>query len=172
MITHHRQAGEPSISDSMFHMLRCIIAVAQADGMIQDGELEYLKRVFADMERDFGLTAEQRMLLGEDMLRTGRIAEFLPRVTDPADRRQLFYLGGIMAQASGELHPGEEEILKKIGAGQLGSAEVDRLLSGIKQVLVDKAFHDALAAGKVPPQGVLRTIIRAVLAKLGVAPAV
>jgi uncharacterized tellurite resistance protein B-like protein len=155
-------AGQP-LSDSAFHMWRCIVAVAHADGIVQDAELEHLKKIFAGMEHDGLLNADQREVLGQDLVSPQSISTLLKRVTGQADRVQLAYAAALMAQASGDLDPGEEQIIRKISAGTLAEAEVNQLLSDVRRALEDKATQEALARAKAERPTGLRAIVRFIL---------
>ncbi|MEZ0223452.1 MAG: TerB family tellurite resistance protein [Alphaproteobacteria bacterium] len=157
--------GQP-LSDSGFHVWRCIVAVAHADGIVQDAELDHLKKIFAGMERDGLLNADQREVLGQDLVSPQNISTLLKKVTSPADRVQLAYAAALMAQASGDLAPGEEDIIRKISAGTLGDAEVNQLLNDVRRALEDQATQEALARAKAERPIGLRAIVRFILNKI------
>ena len=157
--------GQP-LSDSAFHMWRCIIAVAHADGIVQDAELEHLKKIFSGMERDGLLNADQREILGQDLVGPQNVSTLLKRVTSQEDRHQLVYAAALMAQTSGDLDPGEEEVIRKISAGTLGEAEVSQLLNDVRKALEDKATQEALARARAERPRGLRAIVRFVLNKI------
>jgi uncharacterized membrane protein YebE (DUF533 family) len=157
--------GQP-LSESAFYMWRCIIAVAHADGAVQDPELEYLNKTFAGMERDSALTQDQRQMLGEDLVTPQKIADLLKHVTDHGDRHQLIYFAALMAQSNGELDPGEEDIIRKISAGELKDVEVDQLVRDVRKALDDLHMKEALAQAYAERPRGLRAIVRLVLNKI------
>jgi tellurite resistance protein len=157
--------GQP-LSESAFYMWRCIVAVAHADGMVQDQELEYLNQVFAGMEKDSALTAEQRQTLGEDLVTPQNIGTLLPHVTDHADHQHLVYTAALMAEANGELDPGEEEIIKRVAAGEMSDADLKQLLEDIRKTLADRAMKEALARAYAERPRGLRAIVRMVLNRI------
>ena len=157
--------GQP-LSESAFYMWRCIIAVAQADGAVQDAELEYLNKVFAGMERDSMLSRDQHETLGEDLVTPQNIGSLLKHVTDHGDRHQLVYFAALMAQSNGELDPGEEAIIRTISAGEMKDAETDQLIKDVRKALDDLHMKEALAKAYAERPRGLRAVVRMVLNKI------
>jgi uncharacterized membrane protein YebE (DUF533 family) len=157
--------GQP-LSDSAFYMWRCIVALAHADGQVQDEELEYIDKVFAGMEKDSSLTAEQREILGEDLVTPQKIADLLKHVTTHGDRHQLIYFAALMAQSNGELDPGEEAIIRQISDGELSQAETGQLFKDVRKALDDKHMQEALAKAYAERPKGLRAIVRFVVNKI------
>jgi tellurite resistance protein len=165
------EAQKPSLSDSTFHMWRCVIAVAQADGEVEDAELDYLGRVISGLRRDYRLTAEQSAILGEDLVPpAANLSQLLPHVTAQEDREQLFYFGALMAQADGEIEPGEEAILRKLGGGTLSEQQMAAYLDEARHVMSEKKFHADLAAARANQPKGLRGIVRRLLERLALNP--
>jgi uncharacterized membrane protein YebE (DUF533 family) len=157
--------GQP-LTESAFYMWRCIIAVAHADGAVQDAELEYLDKMFTQMHRDDALTAEQTEVLGQDLTTPQNVSELLKHVTDHGDRHQLIYYAALMAKANDDLDPGEEDIIRKLSAGEISDAEVDQLLKDIRKALDEKHMQEALAKAYAERPRGLRAIVRLVLNKI------
>lgn len=157
--------GQP-LSESAFYMWRCIIAVAHADGAVQDAELQYLSKVFAGMQRDSMLTPEQSDTLGQDLTTPQNIGVLLKHVTDHGDRHQLVYFAALMAQSNGELDPGEEAIIRTISAGELKDSETDQLLKDVRKALDDLHMKEALAKAYAERPRGLRAVVRMVLNKI------
>lgn len=157
--------GQP-LTESAFYMWRCIIAVAHADGIVQDPELEYLNKVFAGFERDSALSTDQRATLGEDLVEPQNISDLLKHVTDHGDRHQLIYFAALMAKENGDLDPGEEDIIRKISAGEMNEAEVNQLVKDVRKALDDQHMKDALAQAYAERPRGLRAIVRMVLNKI------
>lgn len=158
-----------AVSDSTFHLWRCIIALAKSDGEIEDPEIEYIKSALASLK---GLTADQRLTLGEDMVTTGGdVSALLARVTDAQDRAMIFHFGGLLSEADGELEPGEEAILKKLAAtGHVPDAQVRKYFSETQAVLQQKKAAAELKAlaEATPKVSPLRLFVRYMLNHLGV----
>lgn len=121
------------VTDSTFHMWRCIIALAKADGVIEDPEIAFINSALASLK---GLSADQRQTLGEDMVMPGSdFAGLLARVTDKEDRALIFHFGSLLAESDDDLEPGEEAVLTKLAAA-----------SNVRPSEVKKYFADTQAA--------------------------
>lgn len=97
-------------------MLRCVVAVACADNVIKHEELLFLRALVSHFKRHMTVTAQQVAQLKEDLKTHQSIDALLPHVTEKGDREQLILFAGLLAQSDGEVHPAEEELLKKIQA--------------------------------------------------------
>ena len=157
------------MSESQFQMWRCVIAIAHTDGQLQQAEREYLGKVFASLERVHGLTPAQQKSIADDMAHAKQVTDILPLVTEPQYRGLLVHFGETLAWADNELSLGEEDILKKLHAGQMAAVDLNQLRADVKRHMVaDTAAHDkemqALRNGTKSP--ILRALDR-VAGKLG-----
>ncbi|MEZ0259909.1 MAG: TerB family tellurite resistance protein [Alphaproteobacteria bacterium] len=166
-MTEAQKSDITAVSDSTFHLWRCIIALAKADGIIEDSEITHINSALASLK---GLSAEQRLTLGEDMvMEETDIAPLLARVTDKADRALIFHFGGLLAESDGELEPGEEAILQRLAvAGNLPTAHVKKYFSETRAVLEQKKAAAELKAlaEATPKVSPLRLMVRYLLKRL------
>lgn len=125
----------PEISDSLFNMWRCVICMAHADGEVQAEERQYLENIFANLDRVYRLTPEQKKTFADDLNKAQSISELLPKVTRPEDRGSLIYFGNLLVWADGVLSAEEEEILKKLQADQMKKIDVDKLRTEVEMNL-------------------------------------
>lgn len=158
----------PPLPDSTFNLWRCVIAVAQSDGQVSDAELSHLQRIFADLEKAYDVTPQQMTVFGEDLIPPGEdIAKLLPQVTEAADRKVLFYFGGLMAQSDGEMAPKEDAILRKIGcAGKLPEEQVNAYLAEAHEYIAEKVFLDSLKESQISHKSVFREVVESLLERL------
>lgn len=161
-----------TLSGSAFHMWRCIVAVAQADGQVSDAELSCLSRIFADLQKADAVSKDQMAVFGEDLVPPGPdIARLLPQVTDPGDRRLVFYFGGLMAQADGEMDPREDAILKKIGAaGKLSEKQIADYLAEAQEYCAEQSFLASLRASEIREKSGFRAVVNRLLQRLALLP--
>jgi uncharacterized membrane protein YebE (DUF533 family) len=132
-----------TVSTSMFYMWRCVICIAHADGMIHEKEVEYLRRIFGNMDRAYGLSDEQKALFEDDLENPKQIRDLIRYINDPYFRSQLIYFGGLMAHVDGDLHPSEEALLKKLHADQLASLDMEQIRAEVhKAVESEMMQHD------------------------------
>jgi hypothetical protein len=104
----------PPLTNSTFHMLRCVVMVLHADRKLEAGEMALVRMLIANVQQDATFMPQQKRILKEDIKKPQNIDELLPHVTTRADREKLVLFAGLMAMADGEMHPDEEAILKKI----------------------------------------------------------
>lgn len=165
--TVHHKTGEP-VSHSMFYMWRCVIVVAHADGKVQQAEKDYLRRIFGNMDRAYGLSAQQKQTLEDDMVNPKRMGELLPQINDPYYRSQLIYFAGLLAHADGELHPNEEAILKKLRTDQLASLDMEQIRRDVRIAVDDEMFQHDMKMNTLRPQSFLGRFIDAVLLRMDI----
>jgi uncharacterized membrane protein YebE (DUF533 family) len=165
--THRHKAGEP-ISHSMFYMWRCVIVVAHADGHVQQEELDYLRRIFGNMDRAYGLSNAQKQLLEDDLVNPKRMGELLPQINDPYYRSQLIYFAGLLAHADGHLHPDEDAILRKLRADQLASLDMEQIRKDVRQAVDDEMFEHEMEINALRPQGFITGALDALLLFMGI----
>jgi uncharacterized tellurite resistance protein B-like protein len=125
-----------TLDDSLFNMWRCVIAIAHADGKVQDEERDYLTKIIANLDRVYGLSEEQRSAFAKDLAQPAQISEFLPKVTNPAHRSQLIYFGENLVWADGELSAEEEAVVKMLRDAQMSAVDVEKLRSEVRRELV------------------------------------
>lgn len=164
---HSHKAGEP-VSHSMFYMWRCVIVVAHADGRIQPEELAYLRRIFGNMDRAYGLTAQQKNTLEDDIINEKRMSDLLPQINDPYFRSQLIYFAGLLAHSDKGLHPSEDAILKKLRADQLASLDMEQIRRDVHEAVATEMFAHDMKMNDLRPQTFIARALDALLLHLGI----
>lgn len=164
MVHESLQQKKPTLSTAQFYMWRCVIALAHADGMVQQGERDYLSRVFGNMN----LTDEQRRTFHSDMADAQDITQLLSHINEPEWRGQLVYFAGLLARADGVLDPQEDVILKKLRADQMSGLDMEQIRADVKKAVADEMFRHDLKMSALRPQGGLSAIIDSLLLRLGI----
>ena len=132
-----------NMTDSQLNMWRAVIAIAHADGTVQQEEKDYLYKTLANIDRSYNLTDAQRMALANDLKTPQNISTLIPLITDPQHRAMLVHFGEVLAWADNEISVDEEAILKKLHDGQMQSVDRDRLRADIqKKVHEQEADYD------------------------------
>lgn len=116
-----------AINTSLFYMWRAVVTIAHADGIVHEAEKAYLGKIFANLDRMYILTAEQKSTLQNDLSKPQSLADMLRHINDPAARANVIYFGGLLARADGVLHPSEDAILKKLHADQMASLDMEQI---------------------------------------------
>lgn len=164
MVHESLQQKKPPVGTGQFYMWRCVIALAHADGMVQQGERDYLSRVFGNMN----LSDEQRRIFHSDMSAPQDIAQLLTHINEPEWRGQLVYFAGLLARADGVLDPQEDHILKKLRADQMSNLDMDQIRADVKKAVDNEMFRHDLKMSALRPQGGLSAIIDSLLLRLGI----
>ena len=147
-------------------MWRCVIAIAHADGLVQEEERAYIQKILDNLGRLYALTPEQKATFARelDAPKMQSISELLSHINDPATRADLIYFGGLLAYADGVLDPREEEILKKLRA----TTDMAQIHTHVKEAVADEMFRTDLARDAVRPQQGLCAILDRLLLRAGI----
>lgn len=158
-----RQALAP-VNHSQFYMWRCIVALAHADGRVDQAERDYLTKIFTRMN----LTGEQRATFTADLAAPQDLASLLRQINEPEWRAQLVYFGGLLARADGTLDPSEDQILKKLRADQMAGLDMTQIRADVKKAVDNEMFRHDLKMSELRPKGGLAAIIDSLLLRLGI----
>jgi uncharacterized membrane protein YebE (DUF533 family) len=159
--------GEP-ISTSTFYMWRCVIALAHEDGQVHEAERAYITRIIGNMDRAYGMTAEQRAAFAQDLITPQKISDLLPYINDPSCRGQLVYFAGLLAYADGNLDPREDVILKKLRADQLASLDMEQIRKDVAVAVASEMFQHDLKMSALRPQKGLSGMLDDILLRAGI----
>ena len=100
--------NRPVVSTDQLYMLRCLIAMAHADGVLDRFEEGYI----LDFIDNLNLSKTQEEQLHSDLITPAPISELLPHISNAKYRGQLTYFARLIAYIDGNLHPDEEKLLK------------------------------------------------------------
>jgi tellurite resistance protein len=134
------QPAKKPVSDSLFHMWRCIIVMAHADGVVHEKEKEFFDKVFENMKRAYALTPAQLAIFDNDLKNAQDIDTLLPQVTDPEYRSLLLYFSQVVAWIDGNLSPDESNLLRKLHAAFGKQAETGEVMQRIRADIADQMF--------------------------------
>lgn len=124
--------GKPGIPQGLYAMWRCVICIAHADGIIQPEERTYLEKIFANLDRVYGLTPTQKITLSSDLEMPQNLADLLTKVREPEYRSMLIYFGTLLANADGTVTEDEDKLLSMLHAQQMDSLDADQLRDDIR----------------------------------------
>lgn len=98
------------ISPSHFNMIRCILAVAHADGEIQEEERAFISKMTSKLT----LSPEQQDRLEKDFEEPQDVIALFDKIEQPQFKSQVIHFARIMAWKDDALDPGEQEIVEKL----------------------------------------------------------
>lgn len=164
MVHPSLQHPKKPVGTGQFYMWRCVIAIAHADGKVQEEERKYLTNVFSRM----GLTDQQRSTFETDLVSPQNISQLFAYINEPEWRGQLIYFAGLLAHADGVLDPTEEVLLKKLRTDQMASIDMDQIRADVKKAVASEMFQHDLKQSALRPQKGLSAIIDSLLLRLGI----
>lgn len=132
------------VSKSKFYMLRCLIAMAHADGIFHHDEREYIESMMSKLP----LSKEQIAVLHGDMVNEQRPDELFAQIEEPKYRGQVVYFARLMAFKDGVVDPSEEDLLKHLHGRSTENLDMEKIRSNVKKsVQEEMAKHDITIDG-------------------------
>lgn len=130
---------QDNVSNSKFHMIRCLIAMAHADGVICDEERAYISALMNRLP----LKDDQRDTLENDLTHAQDVGYLFARINDPRYRGQVVYFARLMAYKDGNLHPSEQELLDRLHAMATDGLDIETIRADAKRAVEKELFiHD------------------------------
>lgn len=111
---HPSTQNRKEFSHNNFYMWRCVITMAHADGIVHEGERDYLHGIFDNLKNRTRITPEQLKTLHEDVEAPQEPFEMLKQINAPSSRADVIYFARLLAFKDGDLHPSEDVLLKKL----------------------------------------------------------
>lgn len=144
------QMNTDHVSNSKFYMLRCIVAMAHADGIITDEERAYVSA----LTNRLPLTDEQRNTIETDLGVAQDVADLFRYINDPRYRGQVVYFARLMAHKDGHLDPSEQDLLDRLHALATDGLDMDQIRSDVKKAVeADLTIHDIKIDENRPKKG-------------------
>ncbi len=138
------------VSNSKLYMLRCLIAMAHADGVFCDLEREYITTM---MDR-LPLKPEQRSTLENDFITPQDVGDLFRHINDPRFRGQVVYFARLMAFKDGNLHPKEQELLEYLHLMAVDGLDMDAIRIQAREATQAELFvHDIEIDKNRPTKG-------------------
>lgn len=132
--------GEQSVGNSQFYMIRCVIAMAHADGVVCDAEEEHINNLINRMP----FNAEQKATLRHDLTEKQNVSSLLAHINDPKYRGQVVYFARLLAYKDGEMHPNEEALLQRMHVTVTDGLDMDQIRADVKNYVDGQmAVHEA-----------------------------
>lgn len=100
--------------ENRFYMWRTILAVAHADGIVCDGEKDYLQSIFDKMKERGFISAEQKTVLENDMSIPQDPAEVMSHIDDPKYRGQIMHFATMLATKDGKMCRDESQLIEHL----------------------------------------------------------
>lgn len=145
-----KEFGTAQVSTSKFTMLRCLIAMAHADGVVTEDEIAYVSALANRMP----LTPEQRGILERDLDVPQDIGDLFRHINDPNYRSQVLYFARLMAFKDGVLHPSEQDMLDRLHGLATDGLDMDEIRKDVRKVVeAEMTLHDIRIDENRPRKG-------------------
>jgi hypothetical protein len=123
------------ITESEFYMWRSVFAIAHADDMISDMELEFMQDIldkypFSDFQRD---------ILKNDIREKQDIMSMFTLVSEQEHRSQFFYFARMLCWCDGDFDEQEQEIMTILKKSHIENLDFDAMLSTVTMELDEES---------------------------------
>ena len=98
------------VTPSQFNMIRCILAVAHADGEIQEEEKAFITKMLSKLS----LSDEQQAVIDKEFKQPQDVITIFDQIEDPKFKSQVIHFARLMAWKDNKLDPSEKEIIAKL----------------------------------------------------------
>ncbi|MEZ0259815.1 MAG: hypothetical protein ACAH80_02335 [Alphaproteobacteria bacterium] len=114
MTSEPATAEKPPLSDSLFHVWRCLISLIMADGLYHQAERKFLDSAIRALEQAYVVTMDHRITFADDLREPQSIHDLLPKVTEPLHRVILPYFCEYISLLDGSQGQAEKDFVKQM----------------------------------------------------------
>lgn len=141
---------QTTVGTGKFYMLRCLICMAHADGIVVNEEIAYISALMNRLP----LSEEQRATLHGDLDTARRLEDLLPYINEPKYRGQIVYFARLMAYKDGNIHPSEQDMLDKMHAYAMDGLDIEQIRADAQKAVQAELFvHDITIDETRPKKG-------------------
>lgn len=125
------------VNQSQFYMWRTLFAVAHADNIVTDEEIEFMAHILEDVQ----FSDEQTEILKDDILNAKDVELMFKNVTDQNDRVHFFDLARDLVWVDGDFGDEEQSVMIKLHRQHFKNTNVDDLIGHVPLSLEDDPQH-------------------------------
>lgn len=149
--------GQDHVGHSQFYMIRAVIAMAHADGVVCGDERAHVEGLIKRMP----FNEEQKATLRDDLDEKQNVSHLLANINEPKYRGQVVYFTRLLAHKDGELHPNEEALLERMKLTVTEGLDIDAIRADVRgYVAGDMAKHQTDIDAQRPDTGLFGLIDR------------
>lgn len=126
---------DSDVNHSQFHMWRTLFAVAHADNIVTDEEIEFMSHILTDV----AFSEEQTKILKDDIINAKDVELIFKNVTSAADRAQFFDLARDLVWVDGDFGAEEQSVMIKLHRQHFKNTNVDELIGRVPLQFEDDA---------------------------------
>ncbi len=123
------------ISDSRFYMWRTLFAVAHADNVVTDEEIEFMAHILEDVN----FTDKQTDILKDDIVNPKNVELMFQGVTELNDRIEFFDFARDLVWVDGDFGSQEQSVMIKLQQEHMKRINVEDMMGNISLQLEDDA---------------------------------
>lgn len=125
------------INSSKFHMWRGCIACIYLDGKVSDEE----RRFALERMQNLPLTPEQRKTIESDFINGCKIENFLPHITEKADRAFLLHQLRVISHLDGFFSPEEKKAYAELEQKILSNIDLKKAKAEVESIEIE-SYHE------------------------------
>lgn len=131
------------VNQSQFYMWRTLFAVAHADDIVTDEEIEFMAHILTDID----FSDEQTKTLKDDIMNAKDVEFMFEGITNSDDRVRFFDLARDLVWVDGVFDNAEQSVMIKLHQKHFKDTNVDDLIGKVPLTLEDDPANTLRAKG-------------------------
>lgn len=156
--------GQPEVGTSQFYMIRCVFAMAHADGAVSAEERAYADTLIDRMP----FNVEQIAILHKDLHSPQDVSDLMRYINEPKFRGQVIYFARLMAFKDGNLHPDEDQLLHYLHLSVTQNLDMDAIRAQVRDEVQKELMEHDTGIDSVRPSSGLSGILDRFLVFCGI----
>jgi len=120
-----------SVSQSQFFMWRTLFALAHADNIVTDEEVEFMAKALEGVD----FTDSQTSILKDDIIEAKDVLAMFKNITLQQDRLQFFNFARELVWVDGDYGSEEQNVMMQLMAEQIEDVDVEELIGNVSMEL-------------------------------------
>lgn len=117
-----------NVTDSQFYIWRTLFAVAHADNVVTDEEIQFMAHVMDEIS----FSDEQLALLKDDLTNAKNAEAMFINITEHKDREQFFDFARDLVWVDGDFDAQEQTVMVQLHKMHIKDTNVDTLIGNVK----------------------------------------
>lgn len=137
------------ITDSQLHIWRTLFAVAHADDIVTDEEVQFMAHVMEEVD----FTEEQLIILKDDISNPKNAKEMFYKITTREDRVKFFDLARDLVWADGDFDEAEQSVMVQLHQIHIKDTNMDSLIGKVSLELEEEPLNQKATAPQEKKKG-------------------
>ncbi len=122
------------VNKSQFYMWRTLFAVAHADNIVTDEEIEFMAQILDEVD----FSDEQVSILKDDIMNAKNVEDMFDGITEEADRVRFFDFARDLVWVDGDFGSEEQSVMIKLYQAHMKGTDVDKLVGTVSLELEEE----------------------------------